>query len=221
HLAQVEAVEPLRAMVHRGDRLLALHALGALVQVDPAVAAHELAPELILGRDWQPREVVSVLFEARAACAPVLCALLPGTQQENLPRLLQVMEGLRVMPPAAQLAALLDAGAAVHAEVRIAALRCVNDPALRAQVLGLLHHPDWRVRMQAAKALGRVGRPGDEEALAALLSDPEWWVRYRSAQVLSTLPFLDRAQLDRIAHRNTDRFAADILRQVGAEKELA
>lgn len=217
HLGERAAIAPLQQLVRRADRLLALHASTALVQIDPQLAARAMAPELIVSNDWQVREVVTVLDDARAECDPVLRAMLASCAPDRLPRLLQVMEGLRMAPSSVELASLL---ASVDVEVLVSALRCVNDPSLRAQVVTLCEHADWRVRMHAGKALGRVGRRDDVGVLVTLLSDREWWVRYRSAQVLATLPFLKPDDLARIAAENPDRYAGDMLRQVGAEREL-
>jgi len=75
------------------------------------------------------------------------------------------------------------------------------------------------VRVQAARALGRVGERSDAERLVALLGDAQWWVRYRAAQALLELPALSRADLDALRASLTDRFAADMLSQAMAESE--
>jgi HEAT repeat protein len=88
-------------------------------------------------------------------------------------------------------------------------------------VRALLAHEDWQVRVQAAKALGRIGDRGDTERLVALLADREWWVRYRAAQALVELPWLTRADLDALHAALDDRYAADMLAQVMAEIDAA
>jgi HEAT repeat protein len=88
-------------------------------------------------------------------------------------------------------------------------------------VRALLAHPDWQVRVQAARALGRIGEHADAGRLAALLADREWWVRYRAAQALVDLPALSRQDCESLCASLTDRFAADMLAQVLAEQELA
>jgi hypothetical protein len=88
-------------------------------------------------------------------------------------------------------------------------------------VRALLAHADWQVRVQAAKALGRIGERGDAARLVALLGDAEWWVRYRAAQSLVELPALSQADFDAVRAGLTDRFAVDMLAQVLAEKEIA
>jgi HEAT repeat protein len=75
--------------------------------------------------------------------------------------------------------------------------------------------------MQAASLLGRAGNHEDLKALEPLLCDREWWVRYRAAQAMVASPFLGPNALRRIAARQNDRFAQDILQQALAEKGLA
>lgn len=214
HLRDPQATPPLQMIVKGNDRLLSMHASAALVQIDPMLAAQEMAPALVFDPSWPVREVVTVLQEARIECEPVFKALLPAAPALQLPRLLQVMEGLRISVAPDILAPLLRHPAP---EVLICVLRVASAPALREDVLQLATHEDWRVRMHAAKALGRLGVRGDVPLLTAMLADREWWVRYRTAQVLVGLPFLTRTEVKQIAMDSTDRFAGDMLRQVLAE----
>lgn len=218
HLGHAGAALRLQEAAMSSDRLLAVHASLALVQIDPALAAASMAPGLVSNTAWPVREVVTVLQGAREQCAPVMNALLARFDSAGLTRLLQVMEGLRVAVPGAHLRRLL---AHESVEVQIAVLRMVSEPSAREAVLSMLQHEDWRVRMHAAKALGRVGRREDVAALTLLLSDREWWVRYRSAQVIAALPFLKLDEMRRMAEESTDRFASDMLRQVMAEGAMA
>ena len=108
-----------------------------------------------------------------------------------------------------------------------------HDPEVIATCLGLLEssedlplvrqslgHEDWRVRVQAAGALGRIGRAEDERLLILLLSDRQWWVRYRAAQALSRLPSMRESKLRSIQAAQSNPFARDILSQAMAEMEL-
>ncbi|QYF92478.1 HEAT repeat domain-containing protein [Massilia sp. PAMC28688] len=218
HLGRAGAGLRLQETALSSDRLLAVHASLALVQIDPALAAASMAPGLVHNPAWPVREVVTVLQGAREQCASVMHALLARCDASALPRLLQVMEGLRVAVPGKDLQRLL---AHESVEVQIAVLRMVSEPAAREPVLSMLGHQDWRVRMHAAKALGRVGRREDVAALTQLLSDREWWVRYRSAQVIAGLPFVQPDDMRQLAQAATDRFAGDMLRQVMAEGAMA
>jgi hypothetical protein len=71
--------------------------------------------------------------------------------------------------------------------------------------------------MQAARLVGRMGRPEDASRLEKLLADQEWWVRYRAAKALVALPGIGRASLERLRARLDDRYASDILGQALAE----
>lgn len=218
HLGRPETALRLQEASLSRDRLLAVHASLALVQIDPRLAASAMAPGMVVNPSWPVREVVTILQDARAQCAPIMNSMLRILDPHQLPRLLQVMEGLRIAVPPAELARLLKHE---EVEVQIGILRIVSDPAMRPVVLTLVAHPDWRVRMHAAKALGRVGRRDDVAMLTSLLSDREWWVRYRTAQVMAGLPFLSADDLRRIAAESSDRFVGDMLRQVMAETAMA
>jgi len=214
HLRDRAAWDRLLALTNQEDPTLALTALWALVRIDPAQAATYLTPLFVQRDDWALSHVAGVLREAAAPVAGVLLDLLPGLPRERLPRALRIAEALRVDVPPEQLAGALDD---VDVAVVTAALRLVSLPASRERVRALLAHEDWQVRVQAAKALGRVGERADVARLVALLGDREWWVRYRAAEALVELPWLDAAELERVRAALTDRYAADILAQVMAE----
>jgi uncharacterized protein (DUF2336 family) len=105
-------------------------------------------------------------------------------------------------------------------EVLAACLRLLKSAEDLLVVRECLSHEDFRVRVQAAAALGRIGEASDEELLVPLLSDTEWWVRYRAAQALSRLPYLPEPKLKTIQAAQPDPFARDILAQVMAEVQL-
>jgi HEAT repeat protein len=81
----------------------------------------------------------------------------------------------------------------------------------------LLAHPAWYVRMQAAKLVGRMGRPEDASRLEKLLGDAEWWVRYRAAKAFVRLPGMSALDLEQTRLRLQDHYARDILGQAMAE----
>lgn len=214
HLSHGPAFASLHAMSIGRDALLAVHASMAMAHIDPERAASTLTPAMLADIAWPVREVVNVLQGARIHATPVLLEQLREVGEPLLPRLLQVMHGLRITLPDAELKRLLGHGSV---EVRIGVLRMVADPSAHQAIVDMLTDEDWRVRMHAAKALGRVGRREDVPALTGLLSDQQWWVRYRSAQVLAGFPFLKREELQNIALSLKDRYASDMLRQVMAE----
>ena len=91
---------------------------------------------------------------------------------------------------------------------------------MRANLLdrGAARYPDWRVRMAAARALGRIGSQRDLGLLLALLDDESWWVRYHAAQAIASLPGLSAAQLADLRDRARTAAADGMLAQVLAEK---
>lgn len=218
HLRDKRAWPALLRLADQADNTLSLTALWALVRIDPEAAADYMVPMFVEREDWAMSHVAGILQQASGPTATVLARLLPGLDLAKLPRALRIAEALRVTLPAGVLRTALDSD---KVAVVIAALRCVLTPETIDQVRALLAHDEWQVRVQAARALGRVGERADADRLAALLGDREWWVRYRAAESLLELPALRRADLDALRASLTDRFAADMLAQVMAENRLA
>lgn len=104
------------------------------------------------------------------------------------------------------------------AEVLAACLKVMRDPCDLSRVRELIGHPDWRVRVHAAAALGDMGEAKDMESLIKLLSDSQWWVRYRAAQAISRMPFVTAGGLEGIRKHLDDPFAIDMLNQVISER---
>jgi hypothetical protein len=218
HLGERGAWAQLLRMAVLDDATLSLTALWALVRIDPQAAAEVLTPMFVERDDWAMSHVAGILKQASAPVAAVLAGMLPRLSAARLPRALRIAEALRIELPDDLLA-----GALASSEVAVvtAALRTVETPGLLSRVRALLGHEDWQVRVQAAKALGRIGGREDVERLAALLADREWWVRYRAAQALLDLPWMGASELDALQASLTDRFAADILAQALAEQRAA
>lgn len=198
------------------DPATSVHALWALVQIDPAAAAHALAPLLLQRGDWALSQVAKILQDAHLHWTPVLMAAMPQLPPERVPSALRLLEGLRATLPAPLLQGLLHDGSV---DVLIAVLRMAAVPDMLDLVRSHLAHEDWRVRLQAARALGHIGDASDVPRLQAMLADPQWWVRYRAAQALASLPFLTPADIQAVCE-GADRYGADMMRQVLAESEL-
>jgi HEAT repeat protein len=218
HLGDRQAWPELLRLTGMDDPTLSLTALWALVRIDPQAAAEYLTPLFIEREDWAMSHVAGILQQAGTPVAAVLAGMLPRLDAKRLPRALRIAEALRVELPADTLATAMRGS---EIAIVTAALRIVNTPLLQEQVRPLLGHEDWQVRVQAAKALGRIGDRADVERLLGLLADREWWVRYRAAQALVELPWLKRADLDALHASLQDRFAADMLAQVMAEQDAA
>lgn len=218
HLGDRQAWPQLLRLAGLDDPTLSLTALWALVRIDPQAAAEYLTPLFIEREDWAMSHVAGILQQAGSPVAAVLAGILPRLGADRLPRALRIAEALRIELPAGPLAAAL---AASEVAVVTAALRIVNTPLLQDAVRARLQDSDWQVRVQAAKAQGRIGDRSDVERLLLLLADREWWVRYRAAQALVELPWLKPADLAALQAGLEDRYAADMLAQVIAEQEAA
>lgn len=218
HLHDREAWPDLLRLAGQPDNTVSLTALWALVRVDPRAAADYMVPLFIAREDWALSLAAGILQQATEPAAAALVRLLPQLGVDRLPRALRIAEALHLTLPAGVLGAALQSASM---PVVIAGLRGVRTPETLPEVRALLAHDDWQVRVQAARALGRVGERGDAERLLALLGDREWWVRYRAAEALLELPALARADLEALRASLTDRFAADMLSQAMAENAAA
>jgi hypothetical protein len=218
HMRERQAWTLLQRHVGLDANALSLTAMWALVQVDPEAAATYMTPLFIEREQWALSHVAGILQQAAEPVGRVLAALLPRLDAARLPRALRIAEALRVSLPAGVMKAALRSDAV---PVLVAALRGVLAPDTIGEVRALLAHDDWQVRVQAAKALGRIGERGDAERLVALLADTQWWVRYRAAQALVDLPALSPQDFAQLRAALTDRFASDMLAQVLAEQGLA
>jgi HEAT repeat protein len=87
------------------------------------------------------------------------------------------------------------------------ALQQFRDHEVEGALRGLLHHPAWEVRNQAARSLGKVGTGACLGDLAQALLDPAWWVRRNAAESLSTLKSGEAWLVE--ALWSDDRFARD------------
>ena len=214
HLHDRNAWDDLLRMAEQPDNTVSLTALWALVRIDPQAAANYMVPLFIAREEWALSLAAGILQQAVEPAAAALARELPRLGEDKLPRALRIAEALHVTLPAGVLKAALSSASM---PVVIAGLRGVRTPETLAEVRMLLAHEDWQVRVQAARALGRVGERGDAERLVTLLGDREWWVRYRAAEALLELPALSRADLEALRAGLTDRFAADMLSQAMAE----
>ncbi|MGX4642334.1 HEAT repeat domain-containing protein [Massilia sp. SYSU DXS3249] len=214
HMHDRQAWPELLRLAGQPDNTVSLTALWALVRIDPPAAADYMVPLFIEREEWALSLAAGILQQAIEPATAALVRTLPQLGEDKLPRALRIAEALHVTLPAGILAAALTSASM---PVVIAGLRGVRTPDTIAEVRALLSHPDWQVRVQAARALGRVGVRSDADRLVALLGDREWWVRYRAAEALLELPALTRADLEALRASLTDRFAADMLSQAMAE----
>lgn len=88
----------------------------------------------------------------------------------------------------------------------------------RGEVIPFLNHEIPFLRIQAAKALGRIGDLSDIFLITPLLSDKSWWFRYRAAEAIVQLGGQNHAYLQQLINNEDDPTVADILRHVISEQ---
>lgn len=209
-----------KELVQSENVIMSLAALRAMLMINPRVAMPIVTPLIARRTDWSPVRVAAFLSDAgEDATAKHLAKGATRMQGRDAIRLLKYIQATNArsaLPAVRQLAQKTkDPG------VLAAALPLLKEGKDRDLQREMMKHPSWFVRVQAAQMMGRMGQPGDEEALMALLSDEQWWVRYRAAQAIASLPFLGLDQIRWIQAHHEDRYAREILDQVLAESSLA
>jgi HEAT repeat protein len=89
---------------------------------------------------------------------------------------------------------------AEEAHVRLAALLeigAITSPKVFDFILGMLKDREFRVRSEAASALGRAQLPGAGDKLMLLVSGPESELRYLAARALKAMNWKPTASVDR------------------------
>lgn len=146
---------------------------------------------------------------------------------------------LRPAAPTAELNAWIDAAGAMANPVvltRVRGLATHPDPIVRLHVaralrrhpdpdtvetlLALLADDDWRVRAQAARALGALRAAAGARPLATAVCDRSWWVRYRAALALAQIGGVGRDRLLDVCHGD-DALARDMARLVSGLSSAA
>ena len=222
NLGDKTAWHDLRKLAEDPSPLLSLAAARSMLRIEPAITLQWLVPLAAQRRDWPLARVAAMLAEAGAdRVTPALAAALKAATDEKgsterVSRLLRLADVAYAEHLAPAVRGILERGG----EERLIAdgLSALRDPRDVGLVRRHVAHASWVVRVSAAKALGRLGTPDDCKTLIVLLGDPNWWVRYRAAHSLTGLPFVGLEELGKIRAALTDRFAAQALDHVMAER---
>ena len=233
-LKEPAAWDELWRMTQHEGALVSLTAAQSLVMIDSAKAMPQLIPLLLTRADWPPARVAEMLVTAgpeaisdQLADAAIKSAVGDNTavapiDRERTPnyaarmvRYLELVYTVSYLPAARTIAR-----SSHDPEVLAACLRLLRSAEDLPVIRKCVTHEDWRVRLQAASALGRIGADDDEHLLVPLLSDRQWWVRYRAAQSLARLPSMVESKLRAIQTSQANPFARDMLGQVIAEMQL-
>jgi HEAT repeat protein len=219
YLHDTERFDALARDTDDVNTVLSITAAEALAQMDASRAVARLMPKIASRRDWPRTHVFKLLQRAGSVViSEPLYRSIRAASDDDAAYLLQFAEIAEFDVRDALAAELLQSRNSP--ELLAAALKIATGHASIPRIDELLTHPAWYVRMQAAKLVGRLGRPGDEGRLEKLLGDEEWWVRFRAAKALVRLPRISSADLEQIRLRAHDRFARDILGQAMAEAGL-
>lgn len=214
HLKVKPAVSLLQQHAIEKDSVKSPHAYWAIAQIDPSVIA-AMARDFLIRTDLPLSQVANTLKDVPDSAA-LLSTMLEDTTSDEAPRILRLAEALHVTIPSERIRELLSRASI---DVVTATLRLVSNPALLPEIRAFLSHENWQVRLHAARALGKIGNRDDFDRLLPLLEDHEWWVRYRTAQAMIDMPFIGRAEIERLK-THTDRYARDIVQHVLAERGM-
>ena len=201
----------------RGSSHTVIYAGRALLEIDEGAHADAVVTAL-LACEGLDLSLASVMLKAfRRALHEAMRAQRPDVSQGNARVLawLRLARALKLQMPTPLLAPFLTPEQ--DTDVLIAAIRLVQGEQGASLVAAQATHADWRVRAQAARALGYIGSMQDVPLLLQLVTDAQWWVRYRSAQALLRIPGMDPAQVLERVTATQDRYALSMLKAVLAE----
>jgi HEAT repeat protein len=217
YLREERAWEAISRLARDENTVLSFAAARALLRIAPAAALDFLADDIVGRPDWSLARLGSVFQELgpdviTSPLARVIAAR-PRRGLDRAVKLARFAHRRRIAPIVREWL-----GASDDAEVIVAGLDYVEGDEDLRLVRGAARHADWRVRMAAARALGRLGGPAELGTLLELLRDSAWWVRYHAAQALTRLHGLDPRELEALQANSHDAFAADMLAHARADR---
>jgi len=221
HLQARDLAPSLQTEIASGPAVPSLVAAKALVRIDASIGVPCVLSIAAHREDWPLASVATILKEcASESIGPTLTSAIRIAMSRGDDMGVERLIRLHIAADAHAMRGIVRdvLAASTHVEVLAAALAALSHAGDIAHARRLIGHPEWFVRVAAARALGRLGDESDVARLSTALCDSSWWVRYRAAQALSQLPDMDVAQLSEMAARLTDRYAADMLRQILAER---
>ncbi len=200
-----------------GSNHTVIYAGRALLEIDEAAHADAVLKAL-LACEGLDLSLASVMLKAfRRALHEAMRAQRPDALQGNTRVLawLRLARALKLQMPTPWLAPFLTPEQ--DTEVLIAAIRLVQGEQGADLVAAQATHADWRVRAQAARALGYIGGMQEVPLLLQLVTDAQWWVRYRAAQALLRIPGMVQSQVLERVTATGDRYALSMFHAVLAE----
>lgn len=217
------SVPTLKERLASGNGQSMIYAARALMEIDQVEHGAAVVHALLTFEDLDFALVSVLLKPFKTRLEAVLMPACPGPQGANGAashaqafQWLRLAQALKLLVPQWRLTPFLSSEQ--HIEILIAALRLVQGEQGTEVVACHAKHPDWRVRVQVARALGRIGGLMHQPVLLGLLTDGQWWVRYRSAQALWQMPGMRHDPLLAKVLATNDRYALSMLHAVRSEK---
>ena len=220
YLGELSAAPSLRDFVDSPNAVLSFAAARALLKIDRKFARTFVAL-MIRRSDWSPVRLQALVQEEGDSLSAPITTLVRGSAaiSRDLIQYLRFFDPMLTRPVVCRVLAISDDPVALTAGLKVLAdIGTSSEASLAAR---FTEHEDWRVRVQAANALGRLGDAAQLDAVIPLLSDSHWWVRFRAAQAVAALQTGGERQLQSILDDVKDRFGRDMLAQIIAERKPA
>ncbi|HEY8106229.1 MAG TPA: HEAT repeat domain-containing protein [Gemmatimonadales bacterium] len=223
YLRERAAWDELRLIAHSRHPVESLAAARALVHIDIEQGLAAVMPLIASRADWPPSRVAALLQDAGPdAMVEPLTRAAAEAAPASPDRAAQLVRYMVLAPSALVAPHVRALVAGTHDAGLIRACLHVLSNADDADVVRpFLAHPDWPVRSEAARTIGRLGTAADVPVLTSLLGDTAWWVRYRAAQAIASLPAIGARELRGIAAGHPNPFARDMIAHVMAERQIA
>lgn len=219
HLKEKKAWDQLLEITNQRNSLISLMATRSLLQINDAEALPLLINLIINRSDWNPSLLNDILKKVDPRV--LVKTLRLAVKRTYGVRLLNIIPFLNHCPYEKSIIIIREIlQKNTDPEIISACIRLLNDSRDLYLVKKFIDHPEWHVRLQVAKALGRIGTNEDLDYLKKYLDDEEWWVRYRAAQSLINFPNVDFNFIKDLL-KNLDSFLAkSILNQVMMEEAI-
>jgi len=178
-----------------------------------------MLPLMLTRQDWDITQIANFLGEANQAFLLHLCKNILQIDKQHWTRALLLVNALHLQLPLPSMQFILTDHESV--DTLVAALHMASSPQLLPTMRSFLHHPDWRVRVEAARFMGKFGGVADLPQLQSLLQDDQWWVRYHAAEALADMPFFRTEKLRELRDQTSDAPVLAMLDHVLAERNAS
>ena len=217
NLEEKNAADELVKHTENQDPIFSLYAVRALMKINPTENLHFLMSHMINRSHWSFPMAASIIKEtdSQIISVPLTEAIFEAPDEIKIKMipLLKFAYSEDILPLIRHYLESIN-----NPEVISSVLAIMQDPKSLDIARRYLYHDTWFVRLQAIKAIGRLGDFSDVNRLAPHLADKEWWVRYRTAESLSLLPKMTTEILQEIEKKQTDRYAKEIMTQIISER---